>query len=103
MACGPSDGITLSIENVGTAPLDSLLVLTTGHEYTVGTVEPGASRTLHVEATSESHIELEYGIGERRRLIVGTYFEPGYRGRIRIKVTQDSIVELMDSVRVGPY
>ena len=78
-------------------------MLTTGHEYALGALEPDASRTLHVEVTSESHIELEYGIGERRRLLVGTYFEPGYGGSIRIKVTQDSIVELMDSVRVGPY
>lgn len=53
-----------------------------------------------IGATGESHIELEHGNGARRRLRVGTYFESGYGGKIDVKLTADSVVAIVDSIRI---
>jgi hypothetical protein len=42
--------------------------------------------------TDESHIELVHGRGERRHLVVETYFGPGYRGTVHARVRVDTVL-----------
>jgi hypothetical protein len=98
--CRAPDRIRLMVENVGQTPLDSVIVFTTGRSYPIGTIPAGATRELLIGANGESHIELEHGRAGRRRLIVGTYFESGYRGSIRVRVTVDSVLAVLDSIHI---
>ena len=99
-SCRAPDRIRLMVENLGRTPLDSVIVLTTGRSYPIGTIPAGTTRELLIGANGESHIELEHGRAGRRRLIVGTYFESGYRGSIRVRVTADSVLTVLDSIRI---
>jgi hypothetical protein len=104
-SCRAPDRIRLMVENVGQTPLDSVIVLTTGRSYPIGNIPAGTTRELPIGANGESHIELEHGRASRlrasrRRLIVGIYFESGYRGSIRVRVTADSVLAVLDSIRI---
>jgi hypothetical protein len=99
-SCRVGDRITLTLENVGRSQLDSVVVLTTGRSYPVGSLPAGASRRLLIGADGESHIEVEHGIQSRQRLVVGTYLESGYGGRITVRLTADSVMAISDSIRI---
>jgi hypothetical protein len=100
LGCRAADSITLTLENVGRIPLDSVIVFTTGRSYPIGSIPAGASSHLLIGANGESHIEIEHGSHPRRRLRVGTYFENGYSGKINVRLTGDSVVAVLDSVRI---
>jgi hypothetical protein len=89
--CRPSGGVALTVHNTGDQPLDSLVAVTTGGRYPLGTLAPGAARTVTVQARGESGVELEHGQGGRQRLVVQVYFERGYGGTIDVEVTADSV------------
>jgi hypothetical protein len=95
---GRPNHLRLIVENGGTAPLDSVVVLTTGYRYPIGALAPGEQRIVAVEAEGESHFEIEYGRAERRRLNLGGYFERGYVGTYFARVRHDSVVLTRDSV-----
>jgi hypothetical protein len=97
-ACEPR-GVTFHLENGDSAPLDSVVVFTTGHKYQLGTLAPGERRTVVVDAKGESHFEIEHGVGERHRLKLGGYFEGGYSGSFFARVRRDSVLAVADSVR----
>jgi len=98
--CRARDSVELRLENVGTEGLDSLVIYTTGREYVVGRLGPGESTHVMIGANGESHIEVEHGKGERRRLRVGIYFESGYGGSITVRLRADSVVAVFDSVKI---
>jgi hypothetical protein len=98
--CRGRDSVALTLENVGQTRLDSVVVFTTGRSYPIGTLLAGTSRRLMIGANGESHIEIEHGAQSRRRLVVGTYFESGYRGKINVRLTPDSVVAVIDSIRI---
>jgi hypothetical protein len=98
--CRGRDAIVLTLQNVGTAALDSVVVFTTGRAYRVGSLGPGASKQVLIGASGESHIEIEHGQDSRRRLRVGTYFEKGYGGKVVVRLTGDSVVAVIDSIRI---
>lgn len=98
--CRGRDSIELRLENVGSAPLESLVIYRTGRPYRVGNLSPGTSMRMMVGADGESHIEVEHGRVERRRSRVGTYFESGYGGSITMRLAPDSVVAVLDSIRI---
>jgi hypothetical protein len=100
LSCRAADRITLTLENVGQIPLDSVIIFTTGRSYPIGSIPVGASSHLLIGASGESHIEIEHGARPRRRLRVGTYFEGGYSGKINVRLTADSVVAVVDSIRI---
>lgn len=97
-ACGQA-GVEFTVRNVGAVALDSAVIHTTGYSYAVGDVPAGASRTVWVSATAESHIEVEHGTDGRTRLVVDTYFEPGYAGTVMAEVRSDSVLRVEAQVR----
>ena len=100
VGCRGRDSITLTLQNVGQASLDSVVVFTTGRQYPVGRLAGGASTRLRIGADGESHIEVEHGAELRRRLRVGTYFESRLRGTIDVRLTADSVVAIADSITI---
>lgn len=98
LGCGTS-GVEFTLQNVSATPLDSVVVYTTGHTYLLGNVPAGTSRTIQVEAVSDSHIEVEHGTGTRSRLVVDTYFGKGYSGTVTAAVQPDSVVRVESHVR----
>jgi hypothetical protein len=99
-ACGPApgEGIRFAVENADSVPLDSVVVLTSGHQYALGTVAPGERRAVAVTADGECHFEVEHGRGARRRLHAGGYFERGYVGSYLARVRRDSVLAPVDTI-----
>jgi hypothetical protein len=88
-------GIQVTVQNTGSTDLRSIVLHVTGKQYSLGDLAPGASAKMTVYPTSESHLEIEFtnADGKQRRLNAGGYFEPGYRGTIRITIKDDVIDE----------
>jgi hypothetical protein len=98
LGCGTS-GIEFTLRNLDAARLDSVVVRTTGFSYPLGDLPAGVSRTVRVQSTGESHIEVEHGAKPRLRLVVDTYFERGYSGTVTADVRRDTVVRLESHVR----
>jgi hypothetical protein len=90
--------VTVSVNNVGPETLSSVVVHVTGNAYELGNIQPGENRSVRVFPTGESHVEIEHAKG---RLIVDTYFESGYRGRISVDVTASEVQRIKDDISVG--
>ena len=93
--------VTVVIHNVGDETLQSVVVHVTGNSYPVGDIAAGATRTIKVVSKGESHIEIEHS--GRKRLVVGTYFEQGYSGKITVDVTPNQVVNIRDEIRIHPF
>jgi len=103
-ACGSLLGIRLHVHNAGDQMLTTVVIHVTGNRYEVGDLAAGATRSLWIEATGESHVEIEHGRdGNRSRLRVDTYFEAGYAGRLSVEVDADRILHVDDRIRIGPF
>lgn len=88
--------ITLTIKNAGDEPLTGVVVHVTGNSYVAGDLAPGASTTLKVRSTGESHVEL--ASANKPRLRVDCYFEPGYSGRISVEVTAQRVIAVQSAL-----
>jgi hypothetical protein len=87
-------GVRVTIHNVGTTPLRSVVLQVTGASYPLGDIVPGSFGEATVISHGESNLEIEFiNIdGKTRRLNAGGYFESGYRGTIRVSI-QDGTIE----------
>jgi hypothetical protein len=95
--CQPAS-IQFVLTNAAPDPMRSVTVHVTGASYSIGDVAPGASRTVRVRPSGESHIELSYADGHRT--VVDCYFEPGYGGKITAVVAADKVVSVNSEVKV---
>lgn len=92
-----SGGVTFTLTNVGTATLESVTVPVTGKSYSLGDLAPGSSKSIKVNPTGDSHIELVFA--DSRRLTIDCYIQPAYRGTITAEVTPTRVVSVKDEVR----
>lgn len=84
------DGRTsVRVENTGKAPLDSVWLFATGDSAFLGTLAPGQTAETRVRPRGESHLEFTHAMSAGR-ILGDTYFEPGYRGPIRVQLQADS-------------
>ena len=90
-------GITVEIRNVSDEPMKGLVVHVTGNSYPIGDLLAGETKSIAVAPTGESHVELEFEGHER--LVVECYFEPGYSGLIKVKVTPMKVISVDDGIR----
>jgi len=91
-------GVVVTIRNVGTETLSGVVVHVTGNAYPIGDIQVGSERSVQVSPSGESHVEIEHSKG---RLIVSTYFESGYHGKVSVEVTRDEVKRVQDEVRTG--
>jgi hypothetical protein len=89
-------GVEFTLNNVGSEVLPAVVVEVTGRSYMLGDVPPGRNKTVKLNATADSHIELRSSNG--RRLVIDCYFEPGYGGSITANVTSQAVVSVEDQV-----
>ncbi len=75
-------------------PLRSVVLFVTGNSYSLGDIPPGAISQTTVKCTGDSHLEIEFvgDAGDAKRLDAGGFFQPGYRGTIRVSV-KDGVIE----------
>ncbi|OPZ97574.1 MAG: hypothetical protein BWY71_01560 [Planctomycetes bacterium ADurb.Bin412] len=92
-------GIMVIIHNVGTEPLQAVVVHVTGNSYPQGDIAAGATKRVKVQAQGESHIELTYGEG--KHLVVDCYFEGGNKGKITAEVTSHEVIRVEQDIHVG--
>jgi hypothetical protein len=92
-------GVTVTVNNVGSDPLRSVVIQATGYSHSLGHIDAGQSKRTSVSASGESHIEVEHAGGPR--LVVNCYFESGYRGNISVDVSDNRIVKKECAVRPG--
>lgn len=95
-------GIRVSVRNTGDSPLRSVVLHVTGRSYSLGDIAPNAEAAARVVSTGDSHLEVEFSAddGEKKRLVVGSYFEPGYRGTIRVQIQDGKVVRCEEDVRL---
>jgi hypothetical protein len=90
-SCTEWRGVTVSLENGDTKRLDAVMVHVTGRGYPIGSLGPGQRESVLVRPTSESHVEVAHA-ARSERLVVDSYFEPGYRQHIEARITADSVL-----------
>jgi hypothetical protein len=87
-------GIHVSVQNTGNQPIRSVVLYVTGNSYSLGDIPPGADANATVKCTGDSHLEIEFvdGDGQTKKLDAGGFFQPGYRGAIRVSI-HDGVLE----------
>lgn len=94
-----SDGVTFVVKNVGNETIRSVVVYVTGKSYSIGDIEPGNSKSVLLNPTSESHVELTFS--GHSRLTIDCYFEHGYSGTLAAEITVEKVVTVKDSTVPG--
>jgi len=86
-------GIDVTVENTGRMPIRSLVLEVTGNRYALGDIPPSGSAHATVKCTGDSHLEIEFFDLEGRplRIDAGGFFQPGYRGTIRLSIKDGKI------------
>ncbi len=84
-------GIFVVVTNQETSTLNDVVIHVTGESVRLGDILPGQVRRIKVHPTGESHVEVEFTEhdGKRHRLVLDSYFEPGYRGEFEINFSDD--------------
>jgi hypothetical protein len=91
----------VSVVNKGPGPLHDVVVHVTGCSYPVGDIPSESSATVAVQATSESHVEIEFtSSSERRRLVADCYFESDWHGHIEVDVRDGRIERVRKNIRL---
>jgi hypothetical protein len=89
-------GIRVTIVNEGPTAIRSVVLYVTGASYPLGDIPEESTRQATVMSqSSESHLEIGFidAEGKARQLNAGGYFEPGYRGNIRIRINDKGNIE----------
>jgi hypothetical protein len=83
-----SYGAIVTVQNIGSTPLHSVLIGVTADTYSIGELTALETRTVKTYPTGESHIVIEHidESGQKKELAVDCYFEAGCRSRIKINV-----------------
>lgn len=104
IACGfgacsrfSGDGVTFIVKNVSKETIRSIVVHVTGESYAIGDIEAGASKSVVLHPTSDSHVEL--ASAGHSRLIIDCYLEYGYGGTLAAEITADRVVVRDATVR----
>ncbi len=87
-------GIHVSVENTGNLPIRSVVLYVTGNSYNLGDIPPTTKAEATARCTGDSHLEIEFSddTGATKRLDAGGFFQPGYRGTIRVSI-RNGVIE----------
>jgi len=81
-------GVLVTVRNSDARALRSVSVHVTGRAYVLGDLEPGATRSVRVNPTGESSVEIRFrdDSGKTKSLDAGGYIEAGYAGSMEVDV-----------------
>jgi hypothetical protein len=87
-------GVRVIVQSSGSQALRGVVLHVTGASYVLGDIPPVSSCEVTVHPTGESHLEISCtdAAGQTQQLDAGGYFEPGYRGTIRVSI-KDGVLE----------
>jgi hypothetical protein len=90
-------GIEVLVQNTGGTPIRSVVLHVTGNSYPLGDLTSDASGEAVVNSTNESSLTIEFtdSDGKKQQLDADLYFEPGYRGTIRVSM-RDGVIERIE-------
>lgn len=97
-------GIHVTVRNTGRQPIRSVVLYVTGNSCNLGDIPPGATADASVKCTGDSHLEIEFVDDARdaKRLDAGGFFQPGYRGTIRVSIRDGMIQENEQDIQWWP-
>lgn len=103
--CSQQSGVTATVKNSGSSPLNGVVVIVTGKTYSAGNIQPGQSVSVVVNPQGASQLTIEYSdpTGIQHSLPVDCYFESGYSGSITVEVSTNQITKVDDQIRSVPY
>ncbi len=83
-----TSGVHVNVTNVGDTALENVVVEVTGGKFEIGTVEAGATESIKVHATGESHVRLRWESGGKKGFgRVDCYFEgDDYHGDVDVEI-----------------
>jgi len=98
-------GIRVTVRNAEKQPLRSVTLYVTGNTYSLGEIPPNGIAHATVKCKGESHLEIEFRDTEDnpKRLIAGGYFEPGYRGTIRLSIKDGEIQDNQQDIKIWAF
>jgi hypothetical protein len=98
-------GVSITLQNVGMASLDNVVVHLVDRAYPCGNIAPDGAVTVSVRSRSATGVEVEFAdiSGVRKRLNARGYLEPAiaYRGEMLIRLNSERIVEVQDHIIYG--
>lgn len=89
VGCRVDGRTSVRVENTENAPLDSVWLFAIGDSAFLGALAAGQTAEARVSPRGESHLEFTHATSNGR-ILGDTYFEPGYRGPIRVQLQADS-------------
>ncbi|MBM4093701.1 MAG: hypothetical protein FJ276_30485 [Planctomycetes bacterium] len=100
--CQP--GIHVTVQNTGSTPLRSVVLFVTGNSYNLSDIPSGATADATVKCKGDSHLEIEFADDDKqtKRLDAGGFFQPGYRGTIRVSIKDGVIQENEQNIAWWP-
>ena len=93
-------GVKVVIQNSGSKTLYDLSVQVTGKMYSLGNIPSGEIKSVVVNPKGESNIEIEHGKGSRKKILIDCYIEPGYKGKIKIDLDSDKILNIENKIGI---
>lgn len=92
-------GITIIIKNTSTSQLDEIIIEFTGGKELIADLEPGQTIKKRIHPNGESSLTVTYTYGEQTyRKKVDVYFEPGYKGKIRLVIGKDGELSISSQI-----
>lgn len=97
-------GIEVTVENTGSTSMRSVTLIVTGNSYNLSNISANGTAHATVKCTGDSHLEIEFqdGNGESVRLDAGGFFQPGYRGTIRVSIKDAEIEDSEQNIEWHP-
>lgn len=94
--------ITVEVSNRSEQRLANISIVYTGGKQDTGPTRNGEKRLVHIYATGESNLalEVEKEDGSKKIIVIDTYFERGYRGKIEIVINKSLEAEAEVDVRI---
>lgn len=88
-ACGAGE-MSLHLTNADSVALDSVRVSTNGFSYDLGTIAPGQSDSLTVEAYGEGSLSIAFAGDPGARILLLPYFQAGDPAAVDARLWRDS-------------
>ena len=98
-------GVNVIVVNAGSSPMTSVSVAVTGGTFAMPNIPPNEARNVRVKPTGDSNIVLTYtDAAGPHTVVVDCYLgNGGYSGSITIDVANGTIVQKLDSIRIGIF
>jgi hypothetical protein len=98
-------GVTVAVRNVGSQPLNRVVIYVSGQLYEIGDISPHSVARCCVQPGRESSIELEFdteGTG-RKKVNAGGYVEAGIAGDIEVTLDSNKVIGFRANTTVRSY